>query len=185
MPVLSPKDRALCGKQLAHHEGRRRFPYRCTAGKLTIGVGYNIDDRGLGPMSKALGRTVTLNELGKNGLSEKDMDTVLDADISFFESRAMELFPEYDVLDPIRQRVVLDLAFNMGRRALGFKKAVIALKLYIKATNDELKRLYLVECGFHLMDSLWSSQVGDGFGKRYDRAERLVDMLITGAEPTF
>ena len=26
------------------HEGRRRSPYRCTAGKLTIGVGHNLDD---------------------------------------------------------------------------------------------------------------------------------------------
>ena len=32
---------------LERHEGRRTHPYTCTAGKLTIGVGHNIEDRGL------------------------------------------------------------------------------------------------------------------------------------------
>ena len=28
-------------------EGYRQFPYRCTAGKLTIGYGFNLDDVGI------------------------------------------------------------------------------------------------------------------------------------------
>ncbi|MBF0177920.1 MAG: DUF1804 family protein [Magnetococcales bacterium] len=34
-------------KQLIRHEGMRLKPYRCTAGKLTIGVGRNLDDRSI------------------------------------------------------------------------------------------------------------------------------------------
>ena len=30
-------------KQLVRHEGLRLKPYRCTAGKLTIGYGRNLD----------------------------------------------------------------------------------------------------------------------------------------------
>ena len=33
--------------QLVRHEGLRLKPYRCTAGKLTIGVGRNLEDKGI------------------------------------------------------------------------------------------------------------------------------------------
>ena len=32
---------------IKYHEKYRRFPYRCTAGKLTIGYGWNLDDNGI------------------------------------------------------------------------------------------------------------------------------------------
>ena len=32
---------------LVRHEGLRLEPYTCTAGKLTLGVGRNIEDRGI------------------------------------------------------------------------------------------------------------------------------------------
>ena len=31
-------------EQLVRHEGLRLKPYRCTVGKLTIGIGRNLDD---------------------------------------------------------------------------------------------------------------------------------------------
>ena len=34
-------------EQLVKHEGLRLMPYRCTSDKLTIGVGRNLDDRGI------------------------------------------------------------------------------------------------------------------------------------------
>ncbi|NBW16869.1 MAG: lysozyme, partial [Caulobacteraceae bacterium] len=42
-----PFDRAALIRQIRLHEGERLKPYRCTAGKLTIGVGRNLDDRGI------------------------------------------------------------------------------------------------------------------------------------------
>ncbi len=33
--------------QLIRHKGLKLKPYRCTAGKLTIGVGRNLDDCGI------------------------------------------------------------------------------------------------------------------------------------------
>lgn len=184
---MTSKDYAKLRKQLALHEGRRRFPYRCTAGKLTIGVGYNIDDRGLEPLIAAIGQHVTLRELYMHGLTEAEMDRVLDADILYFESRVRDYFPEYDTLDPVRQRAVVDFAFNLGKRALGFKNAITALKKAIKAQeiygHSELARLYFIECKSHMMQSLWATQVGDGLGRRYDRAERISDMIATGIDP--
>ena len=34
-------------EQLVRHEGLRMKPFRCTAGKLTIGIGRNLDDYGI------------------------------------------------------------------------------------------------------------------------------------------
>ncbi|MCP4280350.1 MAG: lysozyme, partial [Alteromonas sp.] len=31
---------------IAQHEGLRLKPYKCTAGKITIGYGRNLDDNG-------------------------------------------------------------------------------------------------------------------------------------------
>ena len=33
--------------QIILHEGLELTPYKCTAGQLTIGVGRNLDDRGI------------------------------------------------------------------------------------------------------------------------------------------
>lgn len=33
--------------QLIKHEGLRLKPYRCPAGKLTIGIGRNLEDKGI------------------------------------------------------------------------------------------------------------------------------------------
>ena len=32
---------------LIRHEGLKLFPYQCPAGKTTIGVGRNLDDKGI------------------------------------------------------------------------------------------------------------------------------------------
>ena len=34
-------------RQLIEHEGLEQKVYRCTAGKLTIGVGRNLEDKGI------------------------------------------------------------------------------------------------------------------------------------------
>ena len=40
-------DKTRLTKQLIIHEGLKLEPYQCTAGKLTIGVGRNLDDVGI------------------------------------------------------------------------------------------------------------------------------------------
>ncbi len=40
--------RAFTSRLIRHHEGVRTHPYVDTVGKLTIGVGRNLTDRGLG-----------------------------------------------------------------------------------------------------------------------------------------
>ena len=179
---MSPSDREKLRTQLILHEGRRRSPYTCTAGKLSIACGYNITDRGLGPLRTASVRHVTMDALYKHGLTDEEIDRILNADIEYFEGRVRHYFPQYDKLDPIRQRVVVDFAFNLGKRALGFTKAVAALKAALAAKVAERRRLHYSECAFEMLHSLWASQVGDGAGKRFDRADRLAQMMRSGED---
>lgn len=179
---MSPTDHEKLRQQLILHEGRRRQPYTCTAGKLSIGVGYNISDRGLEPLRVALAREVTLDGLYKHGLTDAEIDRLLDADIAYVEDRVVRILPQYRKLDPVRQRVVIDFVFNLGPRARGFTKALAALKEAVASKGAERRSRYFAECAFHMMQSLWATQVGDGVGRRYDRAERLADMMRTGED---
>lgn len=171
-------------RQIVSHEGMRTTLYRCTSGKLTIGVGYNVDDRGLSDMSIALGRTVTLDELRTRGLPERDCLTVLRADIERFEKGIRARFPLYDRLDDVRRRVVVDFVFNLGGTgASKFKSAIRFLALAVEQRDRALAEACYTSAAFHIMDSLWARQVDDGLAGRKGRADRLAFMLRTGREP--
>ena len=89
-------------------EGRRAFPYEDSVGKLTIGVGRNLDDR---------------------GLSTDEIDLLLSNDqlIAYKEATKLTFFENLDV---VRQMVVVDMIFNMGfPRFIGFVKTINALSV--------------------------------------------------------
>lgn len=92
---------------LIQDEGCKLKPYRCTAGKLTIGVGRNLDDV---------------------GLSQEEAEYLLDNDIKNTVIGLERALPMFDELSPARQAVLVNMAFNMGLpRLLGFHKFIAAL----------------------------------------------------------
>lgn len=94
--------------QLIDHEGMRLRPYRDTAGKLTIGSGRNLDDR---------------------GITEEEAMYLLDNDIAMVREQLEERFPWFLDLDEVRQRVLSDMCFNLGITGLvGFKNMLKAVK---------------------------------------------------------
>jgi lysozyme len=101
-------------EMLVDHEGLRLKPYRCTAGKLTIGVGRNLDDRGLSP-DEAL--------------------YLLRNDIEISRTELSGAFPWFAKLDPVRQAVLIDMHVNLGLGTLS--KFVITLGLIKTGRYDE------------------------------------------------
>lgn len=92
--------------QLIRHEGARLKPYRDTVGKLTIGVGRNLDDV---------------------GITQVEMMVMLDTDITRTEIALSKALPWYDKLDAVRQQVLVNLGFNMGvPTLLTFKRMLAA-----------------------------------------------------------
>lgn len=93
---------------LVRHEAMKLKPYRDTQGKLTIGVGRNLDDV---------------------GISKEEAERMLDADISRAVGYA-GAFSWYRNLNEPRRDVILSMIFNMGpTRFREFKKMHQALML--------------------------------------------------------
>ena len=94
--------------QLVRHEGLRLKPYRDTVGKLTVGVGRNLDDV---------------------GISEAEALTLLAADVARAEAGLDARLPWWRTLDPVRADVLVDMAFNLGIAGLcGFERTLGAVR---------------------------------------------------------
>lgn len=95
--------------QLKIDEGLRLKPYRCSAGKLTIGYGRNLD---------------------ANGISKVEAEFLLDNDIKEAENACVHTFPWFAELTESRQDVIVNMCFNLGLKGLlGFKKFLKAVEL--------------------------------------------------------
>lgn len=114
---------------LIDHEGMRRKPYRCTAGKLTIGVGRNLDDRGISP---------------------DEAMYMLANDIRDSRRELSAAFPWFDKLDEVRQAVLIDMCVNLGlSRLQGFRNtlALIGVGKYEAAAQEMLDSKWAEQVG--------------------------------------
>lgn len=119
---LTPEEAA---ERLILHEGMRLKPYRCPAGKLTIGAGRNLEDNPLRPEeAEYLGR-VSLQD----GISREEALFLLHNDIRRTEALCRDKIPFWNMLDDERQYALLDMAFNLGIGGLlKFGKMLAALE---------------------------------------------------------
>ena len=124
-------------------EGYRAHCYICTAGKNSVGYGRNIDaDGGIG-----------ISEDEATYLLRNDIDRTIE------ECRRWSWFDE---LDPVRQSVVVQLCFQLGRPRLSqFKRMLSALS---QQPPD------LIGAANELLDSRFANQVPA-------RAARLAERL--------
>lgn len=115
--MLLPNDQVLIA-QLERDEGIRNKPYLDTVGKITIGVGRNLDDK---------------------GLSQEEISFLLQNDIIDALKEAKK-FAWFEGLDLERQRVIVNMIFNLGPfRFKRFRKMLEALaKRDYKSARDEM-----------------------------------------------
>lgn len=130
--------------QLKVHEGTRSKVYLDTEGIETIGVGRNLRDR---------------------GLSDEEIELMLANDIKDFQEEVDRAFSWWADLDDVRQRVIVDMAFNMGTGSLSKFKLTLG---HIEAGRFE-------EASVEMLDSKWARQVGN-------RAKCLSKMMKTGED---
>lgn len=117
-------------KQLEVDELRSKKIYTDTVGKISVGIGRNLTDR---------------------GFSDDEIDLMYANDVRMAEADARALVPNFDKLNDVRQEVLVNLSFNMGKSRLsGFKKFLAALAIQdFSRAADEMK------------DSAWYGQVKD------------------------
>ncbi len=115
---------------ITRHESSETYAYKCTSGKLSIGVGRNID------------------AAGGIGLSQDEIAYLLANDIRRCK-KELEEFPWFPSLDDVRQDALIDMCFNMGiTRLRTFKKAMGAME------NQDYQ-----QAADHFFDSRWARQV--------------------------
>lgn len=105
---------------LVLHEAERLKPYHCPAGKLTIGVGRNIDDLGI---TRQESRYLLANDIAR---------VMLELDYAL---------PWWSRLSAVRRAVLMDMCFNIGMpRLKTFCKMLTALEAGdIARTTAEMK----------------------------------------------
>ena len=135
-------DNSKLADELRTDEGLRLFPYQDTVGKMTIGIGRNLTDVG-----------ISLDEA--KYLLNNDIDKVV--------KQLNIKLPWWVTLSENRQRVLANMAFNLGiNKLLGFNSTLAYLQTgqYDKAADGMIK-------------STWAKQVGA-------RADRLAKMMREG-----
>lgn len=134
--------------ELTRDESLKLKPYRCPAGKLTIGVGRNLE---------------------ANGISLGEAEIMLRNDIEGVAIGLDKEIPWWRNLSEVRQRVLVNMAFNLGVDGLlpggknpGFPNTIKLIEAgqYLEAAQA-------------MLASKWAKQVGP-------RAIRLAAMMRDG-----
>lgn len=123
------------------HEGRRKKPYRCPAGKLTIGVGHNIDAN---PLPIDIKRH--LKEYGS--IDNEMIDRLLNQDIRIAVDGCKTIFPMFAEFSDNRRMALIDFVFQLG--FTGARRFVRS----VKAINAEKWE----DAARYMGESLWARQ---------------------------
>jgi lysozyme len=132
--------------ELIRDEGWKQLAYQDTVGLWTIGVGHLL----------GADKRMTV-------ITPDETRALLASDINFAEVMVFNLVSTKNA-GPVRERALVNMAFNLGNRLAGFKKFLAAV------SAEDWK-----QAGVEMMDSKWAKQVGE-------RANRLRIMIETGQE---
>lgn len=122
-------NRQRVAEQLLADEGLRLKPYRCTAGKLTLGVGRNLEER---------------------GISEVEAFMLLDNDIGDCWTRLCVSLPWLATAPENVQEVLVNMAFNLGVEGLlGFSTTLghLQARRYAEAAQAMLASKWARQVG--------------------------------------
>ena len=97
-------------QMLTQHEGLKLKPYKCSAGYLTIGIGRNLETK---------------------GITEDEADFMLTNDILDVFSDLQSIFPNFNKFSNNWQYALIDMRFNLGPGGFrSFKRMIAAIKAY-------------------------------------------------------
>ena len=142
-------DKDLLMQKLVAHEGMRLDVYKDTLGINTIGIGRNLDDRGITKDELDWMDYPSIEYVYSDGITEADAIYLAQNDVQIVEEELLRAHPCVDRLDAVRQLVLVDMAFNLGVPRLSkFKKMWAAIhedKFDVAAKE--------------MLDSRWANQV--------------------------
>lgn len=116
-------------EQLLVDEGLRLKPYKDTVGKLTIGIGRNLDDV---------------------GITKDEAIILLRNDIARTTKDVIANIPWWSGLDEVRRDVIINMAFNLGIEGLlKFKRTLLSIQNgeYEQASKEMLESKWAKQVG--------------------------------------
>lgn len=141
-------NKSILIQKLINHEGLVLQVYQDTLGIDTIGIGRNLEDRGI-TNEELEDMGITLDHVYQYGITEADAILLAENDVQIVEDELLRAHPCVDRLDAVRQLVLIDMAFNMGvPRLCKFKKMWAAI-------HDE----DFTTASKEMLDSRWANQV--------------------------
>ena len=136
-------------KKLVAHEGLRLEVYQDTLGINTIGIGRNLEDRGITNQELSDLDIPSIEHVYKYGITEADAVYLATNDVEIVEEELLRAHPCVDSLDSVRQLILMDMAFNMGvPRLRKFKNMWAAIH------NEDF-----ITAAKEMLDSRWANQV--------------------------
>jgi lysozyme len=144
-------------EQIKRHESYRKHVYRCSAGKSTIGYGYNLSANPLHLSG------VEISYAHTNGMIEAEAERLLIKMVDDIIKQLHGQLPWWSKLSGERQAVLVNMAYNIGvAGVLGFKNT-----LHLIERGDYTK------ASVEMMNSKWAGQVKG-------RAVELAEQMKTG-----
>ena len=142
-------DREKLVEKLIQHEGLVLQVYQDSLGIDTIGIGRNLEDRGISKEELDDLDIPTIDHIYEYGITEADAMVLAENDVQIVEEELLRAHPCVDGLDAVRQLILVDMAYNMGvPRLCKFKKMWAAI-------HDEDFSTAAKE----MLDSRWANQV--------------------------
>ena len=114
-------------EMLKRHEGLRLNPYHCSANKLTIGIGRNLEDR---------------------GITESEAFYLLHGDINLVQEELTKNWGVWRTFPEKARLVCIDMTFQMG--ITGFMKfretrKLMELGKWLEASEEVLRSRYAIQ----------------------------------------
>jgi len=123
-------NKAKLAEQLKKHEGLRLKPYTDTVGKLTLGIGRNLEDK---------------------GITEQEALFMLNNDVDYFYDKIKKEINWFWALNDARQNALVNMAFNLGVNGLlTFKNTLflIANGSFDSAAEEMLNSKWAEQVGY-------------------------------------
>ena len=114
-------------EMLKRHEGLRTFPYNCSEGFLTLGIGRNLD---------------------ANGISEEEAHYLLYNDINKVQKELTKNWGVWRTFPERARMVCIDMAFQMGITGfMSFRETrkLMELGKWLEASEEVLRSRYSIQ----------------------------------------
>jgi lysozyme len=143
-------------EMLIRHEGKRNKIYKCPAGFNTIGIGHNIDAKGLpGNMREYLKHNERITDAMINQLFAEDISDAI--------NDCTKLYPAFNTFTESRKIALIDFIFQLGPGGAG----------NFRTTNRHINAGAWQAAGLAMFDSKW-------FRQTPNRAKEIISMIVEG-----